>query len=111
MCAFFHLIGWYSCNYDPNKKLVTANVLMLLGINPLLITIYWTVFSFATTDYNHKGDLADLAIVLGEVVFGYAFAFVVSATAALWSARVERRTSRIRVNTTLCSCISTIKNS
>lgn len=70
---------------------------MLLGIIPLMITIYWMVFSFVTTDYNHKADVADLVMVLGEVVFGYVFAFVVSGTAALWSARVEKRTPGISV--------------
>ena len=75
-----------------------------------MINIYWTALRFATTDYNHKGDVADLAMVLGEILFGCVFASVVSGKAALWSPRVERRTSRIMVNARLCSCISTIKN-
>ena len=84
----------------PYKKLVTANVLMLLGIIPLMITIYWMVSSFVTTDYNNKGEVADVFMVLGKLVFAYAFALVVSGTAALWSARVEKRTPGIRVSAT-----------
>jgi len=63
-----------------------------------MITIYWMVFSFVTTDYNHKGEVADLAMVLGKVVFGYVFAFLISGTAALWSARVEKRAPGISVS-------------
>ena len=63
-----------------------------------MITIYWMVSSFVTTDSNHKGEVADLVMVLGKVVFGYVFAFVISGTAALWSARVEKRTPGISVS-------------
>ena len=36
---------------------------MLLGIIPLMITIYWIVSSFVTTDHNHKREVADLVTV------------------------------------------------
>ena len=81
----------------PKNKLITANALMLLGIIPLLISIYWMISSFATTDYSKDSEVADVVMVVGKAFFAYVFAFFVSGAGALWSLQVEKRTAGISV--------------
>lgn len=77
----------------PHHKLRLANILMLVGIAPVLISMarMVTSFSAATHGRSHIGD------ALMTIGFAYMFAFVVSCGSAVWSLIVEKRHAGVRV--------------
>jgi hypothetical protein len=84
---------------NAQNKLRTANVLMLLGIVPLLASIYWLFSAASSFDYQKQSQLGDLLLVVGKMGFAYLFALIVSATSAVWSSRVEKRNTGPGVRT------------
>lgn len=81
----------------PQNKLRVANLLMVLGIIPLLVGTYWMTSSFLALDVDKKSEVADAMLLAGRVVFAYVFAVLVGGGSALWSARLEKRHAGMRV--------------
>lgn len=73
-------------------KLWIANVLMVLGIVPLLLGLSW-ILAVIGWARQHQGQMggSDAFLMLGVLLVGYAFALLVSGGSAVWSARVARR--------------------
>lgn len=83
----------HAVNYGvmkPQNKLRVANVLMGLGIVPLLIGSYWMFSALAGIDYHKQSQIGLAFLAIGKVVFAYVFALIVSGSGALWSAAVEK---------------------
>jgi len=79
------------------SKLWIANVLMVLGIVPLVLGICW-IFAVIAYAKQHKGLMggSDAFLMLGMLLVSYAFALLVSGGSAVWSAFVARRDTRLR---------------
>jgi hypothetical protein len=75
----------------PHSKLQAANLLMGLGLVPLLIGSYWMFSTLAGIDYQKQSQISIVFLALGKVMIAYAFAFIVSGAGAMWSAAVEKR--------------------
>ncbi|WP_156923509.1 hypothetical protein [Massilia alkalitolerans] len=82
---------------SPQRKLCVANVLMIVGMVPLLLGLCWiaAVIAFAR---QHKGQMggSDAFLMIGVLFLAYAFALVVSGGSALWSTIVARRNAGLR---------------
>lgn len=74
----------------PQNKLRVANVLMGLGLVPLLVGSYWMFSTLAGIDYQKQSQIGLAFLAIGEVVFAYVFALIVSGSGAVWSAAVEK---------------------
>jgi hypothetical protein len=74
----------------PQNKLRVANVLMGLGLVPLLIGSYWMFSTLAGIDYQKQSQIGLAFLALGKVVFAYVFALIVSGSSAVWSVAVEK---------------------
>lgn len=81
----------------PRCKLQVANILMLVGISPLILGIGWilTVLSYAQ---RHRGEMggSDAFLMIAVLIVTYAFAVVVGGASALWSAFIVKRTAGVR---------------
>lgn len=75
----------------PHNKLRVANVLMGLGLVPLLIGSYWMFSTLAGIDYQKQSQIGLAFLAIGKVIFAYVFALIVSGSSAVWSAAVEKR--------------------
>jgi hypothetical protein len=75
----------------PQNKLRVANVLMGLGLVPLLIGSYLMFSTLAGIDQQKQSQIGLAFLAIGKVVFAYIFAFFVSGAGAAWSAAVEKR--------------------
>lgn len=80
----------------PQNKLRVANVLMLVGIVPLIIGIYW-MFSRLPYDMQRPSQVGDFLLMLGKLIFAYGFALIVSGPSGVWSARLAKRNPGARV--------------
>ena len=81
----------------PQTQLRIANIIMLAGTVPLLFYIVRTVSTLAATDFDKQSQVGDVVLAIGMAIFAYAFAFIVSGGAALWSGVVANRNTAIRV--------------
>lgn len=81
----------------PQGKLRMTNVLMLVGIVPLILGIGWilAVISYAQ---QHRGEMggSDAFLIIAVLIATYAFALVVSGPSALWSVFIVRRNAGLR---------------
>ena len=73
-------------------KLLTANILMIVGIVPLILGISWivTIISYAQ---HHRGEMggSDALLMIAVLFVTYTFAAVVGGASALWSMSIVRR--------------------
>ena len=78
-------------------KLLTANILMLVGIVPLILGISW-ILAVISYDQQHKGEMggSDAFLMIAVLMVTYAFAAVVAGASALWSMSIVRRNSGLR---------------
>jgi hypothetical protein len=83
----------HAINYaamKPQNKLRVANVLMGLGLVPLLIGSCWMFSTLAGIDYQKQSQIGLAFLAIGKVVFAYVFALIVSGSSAVWSVAVEK---------------------
>lgn len=83
----------------PQSKLHIANVLMVLGMVPLLIGCYSMFSTFSATDYQKQSQVGLALLAIGKVIFAYVFALIISGTSAVWSALVEKHHAATAVRT------------
>lgn len=80
----------------PHNKLRVANLLMLAGLAPLLISMVWMVSNLSAAA-DSKVYVAETLMKIG---FAYMVAFVVSCGSVIWSLIVEKRHTGVRVGGT-----------
>ena len=80
----------------PNNKLRLANVLMILGIAPVLIGMAWMISGYSSAPHGQ----VYIAEALMKIGFAYMFALVVGCGSAVWSLIVEKRNAGTRVGGT-----------
>lgn len=81
----------------PHGKLVTANILILAGIAPLMPGISWILVVILYAQ-QHKGEMggSDAFLMIAVLIVSYAFAAVVAGSSALWSWSLMRRSASLR---------------
>jgi hypothetical protein len=79
------------------RKLRIANILMLVGILPLVLGISWIVSGIVYAQ-QHKGQMggSDAFLMIGVLIVTYAFALLLGGGSSIWSAVVARRNAGIR---------------
>jgi hypothetical protein len=77
----------------PQRKLQTANALMLAGIAAPLVGLVWMVASYSPTS-GVTGNVGDALLKLGMV---YMVALVVACASAIWSIVVQKRNACVHV--------------
>jgi len=76
----------------PEKKLQIANILMVVGIVPLIVGI-GRMFAGTGYDLQRPAQVGEFLMLLGGLVI---FALVVSGIGAVWSALVAKRNPGIQ---------------
>jgi hypothetical protein len=84
---------------NAQNKLRIANVLMLVGVVPLLASIYCLFAAGASVEYQKQSEVGDLLLVLGQMGFAYLIALIVGGASAVWSSTVEKRNTGPGVRT------------
>lgn len=81
-------------------KLYLANVLMLLGLAPLLMAASWVAAGIAYAQ-QHKGAAggSDAFLMIAVLGITYMLALLVAGPGALWSRRLVRRHAGLRTRT------------
>jgi hypothetical protein len=81
----------------PHGKLLMANILMLVGIVPLILGISWILAAISYVQ-QHKGEMggSDAFLIIAVLIVTYAFAAVVAGSSALWSGSIMRRNAGLR---------------
>jgi uncharacterized membrane protein SpoIIM required for sporulation len=84
---------------NAQHKLRIANVLMVVGVAPLLASIYCLFAAGSSVEHQKQSEVGDLLLVVGKMGLAYLFALIVSGTSAVWSSRVEKRNTGPGVRT------------
>lgn len=84
----------------PQRKLAIANVLMLLGLAPLLLAAAWICANVSYAD-QHPGMVggSDVFLTIAVLIVSYGCALLVAGPGALWSRRLVRRHHGLRSGT------------
>lgn len=84
----------------PQRKLSIANVLMLLGVAPLVLGITWMIAAVAfARQFGAAMGGSDAFLMMAVFLLTYAMALVVAGPGALWSRRLVRRHADLRSRT------------
>ena len=79
----------------PENKLQLANVLMVVGILPMLVGSYSMVATLIHANYQQQSEIGLAFMAIGKVIFAYVFAVIVSGSSAIWSSLVETRNAGV----------------
>jgi hypothetical protein len=95
---------------NAQNKLRIANVLMLVGVVPLLASIYYLFAAGSSVEHQKQSEMGDLLLVVGTMGFAYLFALIVGGTSAVWSSRVEKRNTGpgVRTSTAIRMLVATV---
>lgn len=76
----------------PQNKIRIANVTMLIGVLPLMLAIWWVCTGLIYAQ-DHKGQMggSDAFAMIFVLIVAYAFACMVGAPSAHWSARLVKQ--------------------